>query len=574
MLYTASALVPDRLVAAPGVDLFLLGPAPATINDSVVTPKPQDVSIFPDPMTGKSSLMIDSTTFDLTAPPGAGPVLTAGIRRYLGSNSSLPGLLFIGNERRTDRGPSMAVACTKLKVIVHELSEDGPHLGDDESYILTLTSSNASLESNTVWGALRGLETFGQLLSAGADFPGFYFANVQQIIDAPQYMYRGLLVDTARHFLPVNVLLAVLDGMAIEKFNVLHWHSVDDQAFPMPSPTLPALETFGPYSPGLSYSQADVTRVVNYAKYRGIRVVVEMDTPGHSKVIGEAFPGKDYLTDCLGITGWLPLDVTKKATLDLVATIWKDLVALFPDNYVFLGGDECHTECWAANPAINEWTQTRNLTANGSGSGSLFQWYIKEVVSMVAAYGKSPMMWSPLEWDTWAPPFNGDAIMNIWTGNVAELVYNISITNKLVTSFNWYLPAGAAYRSDPQGLCSGVNGAYKCNDTQLANIIGGEACLWGEGVDRGNFFTSAWPDLTAVAERLWSPKNPQGGLDLQDGDQRRLRLHRCRLASRGLPLAPMSSVYMPDASHASFARWRQYQWCEGDQHFGYVPDSQ
>ena len=309
-----------------------------------------------------------------------------------------------------------------------------------------------------------------------------------------------------------------------------------------------------------------------YAKYRGIRVVIEMDTPGHSKVIGEAYPGRSYLAECPGTTGWAPLDVTRNDTLALVTTIWSDLAAMFPDKSVFLGGDECHTECWAANAAIADWARAKNLTATGSGAGSLFQWYIKEAVSMVAVLGKVPMMWSPLQWDSNAPPFSKDAILNIWTGNVAELVYNISATNQLVTSFNWYLPAGGAYSSDPQGLCSGEKGGFECDAARLANIIGGEACLWGEDKDRGNLFTTLWPDLTSVAERLWSPKAPQGGLDLLDGDQRRLRVHRCRLASRGLPLAPMSAVYVPDASHTSFARWRKYQWCDGDQHFGYAPD--
>ena len=339
-------------------------------------------------------------------------------------------------------------------------------------------------------------------------------------------------------------------------------------------------------------------------------------------MIGEAYPGKGYLAECPGVTGWVPLDVTRNATLELVLTIWTELTRMFPDKSVFLGGDECHTECWGDNAAISAWTEARNLTATGSGAGSLFQWYasrlifplviaqfghdtcrrakqrrpilprqptnqptfgllpylvchlryIKEVITMVAGSGKVPMMWSPLAWDSAAPPFGKDAILNIWTGNVAELVYNISATNQLVTSFNWYLPAGGAYASDPQGLCSGENGGFECDAVQLANIIGGEACLWGEGIDRGNFFTSAWPDLTAVAERLWSPKVPQGGLDLLDGDRRRLRVHRCRLASRGLPLAPMSAVYVPDASHASFARWRKDQWCDGDHTLGYTPD--
>jgi len=249
VLYTAAELAPGALAPDPGVDLFLLGPGPATANESTVTPKPARTSVSPDPATGKAAVVIDPAKFMIAGPAGAGPVLTAGMARYLGGGKSYPGagLLFVGNERRTDRGPSMAAPCTRLAVRVDDLGEDGPHQGDDESYTLAVSASTASLASGTVWGALRGLETLAQLLSVGVGTPGLYFADVQRVEDAPQYPYRGLMVDTARLYLPTEVLLATLDGMAIEKLNVLHWHSVDDQSFPMPVPSLPELQAAGPY---------------------------------------------------------------------------------------------------------------------------------------------------------------------------------------------------------------------------------------------------------------------------------------------------------------------------------------
>ena len=120
--------------------------------------------------------------------------------------------------------------------------------------------------------------------------------------------------------------------------------------------------------------------------------------------------------------------------------------------------------------------------------------------------------------------------------------------------------------------------------------------MWGEGTDLSNFFTAVrfspsfallllllqctsspfrairqvWLDLTAVAEKLWSgPAPAAGGLDLLAGDKHRLRAHRCRLVGMGLPVSSVGSViYDPDASHASFATWRKWQWCDGDQNWG------
>jgi hypothetical protein len=90
----------------------------------------------------------------------------------------------------------------------------------------------------------------------------------------------------------------------------------------------------------------------------------------------------------------------------------------------------------------------------------------------------------------------------------------------------------------------------------------------GEGTDLSNFFTNVWPQLTEVAEKLWSGPMPRGGLDLLEGRQRRMRQHRCRLISQGVPVANIGAmIYVPDASHASFATWRKDSWCPGDQNW-------
>ena len=236
--------------------------------------------------------------------------------------------------------------------------------------------------------------------------------------------------------------------------------------------------------------------------------------------------------------------------------------------------------CWAANPAVAAWARARNLTiSDGSesvgGAGTVFGWYIDRVVDIVhGELGRQPVMWSPLRWEPKRAPaklVDSGALLNLWTGSINELAYNITSTGKndLVTSVNWYLDAGPSdkyYAHDPAEVCaSDASSPFRCTDAQRARIIGGEACMWGESVDAANFFNTVWPQLTQIAERLWSPKLPRnGGLDLLSGRRRRLRIHRCRLLSRRIPVPPLSSIYLPDASHASFATWREYQWCPGD----------
>jgi hexosaminidase len=266
--------------------------------------------------------------------------------------------------------------------------------------------------------------------------------------------------------------------------------------------------------------------------------------------------------------------------MEFVRTIWRDLAPLFSDANVFIGGDECHTTCWADNPNIAAWARSQNLTVAAAeesvgGEGTVFGWYIDQMVETVhGELGKRPNMWSPLNWDPASPPqklVSSNAILNLWTGDLKALAYNMTLTgtNDVVTSVGWYLPS-SAYTVDPASYCeSNDTQPYYCSDEQRKRIIGGEACMWGEGTDKTNFFAHVWPDLTMVAEKLWSGPTPQGGLDLLDGRKRRLRQHRCRLVSRGVPMPGVGSeIYTPDASHASFSTWRESSWCPGDERWG------
>jgi hexosaminidase len=146
---------------------------------------------------------------------------------------------------------------------------------EDESYTLEVSPHQARIVAATPVGALRGMETFLQLVTPGPD--GFA-APAVRIEDQPRFRWRGLLLDSVRHFIPLDVVKRNIDGMAAVKLNVLHWHLSDDQGFRVESKRFPKLQQEG--SDGLYYSQDQIRQTVQYARDRGIRIVPEFDMPG------------------------------------------------------------------------------------------------------------------------------------------------------------------------------------------------------------------------------------------------------------------------------------------------------
>lgn len=172
-------------------------------------------------------------------------------------------------------------------------------LTTDESYSISTATpaSSIKISANSIFGVIRSLETVFQTLFFNEErqltIPGRI-----SIQDKPRFQHRGMLVDTARYFFTADFIKHVLDSMSMSKLNVLHWHVVDSQSFPLVTDVFPALAeqaSFPPNSflcrqPVCNYTKEDVKDIVQYAYQRGIRVVVEIDTPGHSYSWGLAYP--------------------------------------------------------------------------------------------------------------------------------------------------------------------------------------------------------------------------------------------------------------------------------------------
>lgn len=180
--------------------------------------------------------------------------------------------------------PADPAKATLLITTDHD-SKPVQEVGEDESYTLDVTPAGAKLHAANTLGTLRGLQTFLQLVSVTGD--GFA-ATAVSIEDQPRFQWRGLMIDVARHFIPLDVVKRNLDGMEAVKMNVFHWHLSDNEGFRVESRKFPKLQEDG--SDGQFYTQDEIRDLVVFARDRGIRVVPEFDMPGHSTAWFVGYP--------------------------------------------------------------------------------------------------------------------------------------------------------------------------------------------------------------------------------------------------------------------------------------------
>jgi hexosaminidase len=370
-----------------------------------------------------------------------------------------------------------------------------PSVNEDESYTLEVSDRQATLKAATSVGALRGLETFLQLLEG--DRNGYYIPAVS-IQDRPRFPWRGLLIDSGRHFEPVEVIKRNLDGMAAVKLNVLHWHLSEDQGFRVESKRYPRLQQMG--SDGLFYTQEQVREVIAYARDRGIRVMPEFDLPGHatSWLVGypelASAPGPYQIERRAGI--FEPaLDPTREEIYKFLEGFFTEMAGLFVDDYIHIGGDENEGHQWTRNPQIQAFMKAKNIKDNHA----LQAYFNQRLSRILEKLGKKMIGWEEIL----HPDLPQDIVIQSWRGpkSLAEAARK---GYDGILSAGYYIdlmyPAWQHYKNDPVAADSTLG------EKELAHILGGEATMWGEWVSPETIDSRIWPRTAAIAERLWSPR--------------------------------------------------------------------
>ncbi|XP_027104544.2 beta-hexosaminidase 1-like [Coffea arabica] len=424
----------------------------------------------------------------------------------------------------------------KLSIIVQSDNEE-LQLGVDESYSLLVGKNDehsiigeATIEANSVYGALRGLETLSQLCVFDYGAKTVLVSKAPWFIqDKPRFEYRGLSLDTSRHYYPIDVIKQVIESMSYAKLNVLHWHIIDEESFPLEVPRYPKLWK-GAYSKWERYTVEDAQEIVSYAKMRGINVMAEVDVPGHAESWGKGYPDLWPSPSCTE-----PLDISKNFTFDVISGILAGMREIFPFKFFHLGGDEVNTDCWNSTPHVKQWLQDHNMTVKDG-----YQYFVLKAQEIALS-----LNWTPVNWEetfnTFPSKLNPQTVVHNWLGpgvcpKAVAKGFRCIFSNQGV----WYLdhldvPWNETYYAEP------LEGIKDASEQRL--VLGGEVCMWSETADTSDVQQTIWPRAAAAAERLWSDREATSAPDTKLSALNRLEYFRCLLNRRGVAAAPVRNQY-------------------------------
>jgi len=338
--------------------------------------------------TGNESVLVASPVdgFSMLL-QGDSADLRAAVARYIPLTFPVAGSTLVESGFRLLSDSAAANSLAMLNISVHDVSAS-LSLGVDESYTLTVPAdgSPATLSAGTFFGALRGLESFSQLVQFDYD-SGLYFIPFAPILiaDAPAFPYRGMMIDTSAHFVPVPVLRHLIDSMAFAKLNVLHWHIVDQASFPIQSHAYPQLWNSA-WSPRERYTLADAAALVEYGRQRGVFIVPEQDNPSHADAICLTYPEACTFASCQTWTN--PLNPAVNASYALVEAVMREWQAVFPSGIMHQGGDELDTDCWLQDPTVAAW-----LTANNMTTLDAYRYWVERTHTMASQLNQTVMRW-------------------------------------------------------------------------------------------------------------------------------------------------------------------------------------
>ncbi len=416
-------------------------------------------------------------------------------------------------------------------MITLRLSQDAPH--PVEGYRLNVTSDVVTVEAKTPAGLFYGLQTLTQLLFG--DHTSGWSVPVVQIVDAPRFAYRGMHLDVGRHFFPVAFVKKYIDLLAMYKMNKFHWHLTEDQGWRIEIKKYPKLTEIGAYRQetvmgknferfdrpyvgdgkphGGFYTQDEVREVVAYARARYIDVIPEIEMPGHATAALAAYPEFACTDGPFDVpTTWgIFEDVfcPKEETFQFLEDVLTEVIALFPSQYIHIGGDEVPKVRWQESEVAQEVISREGL----ADEDELQSYFIKRIESFLQAQGRRLIGWDEILEGGLAP----DATVMSWRGmeggiEAARQGHDVIMTPTSHCYFDYY-------QADPEQEPLAIRGLTPLEKVysfepvpemlsaeDAEHILGAQGNVWTEYMATTDYVEyMVFPRMLALSEVVWSP---------------------------------------------------------------------
>lgn len=409
----------------------------------------------------------------------------------------------------------------------------------DEEYSLDVTPDGAELRARTDRGMYYGIQTLRQLITPDGCLPAV------RIEDAPRFAYRGLHLDVSRHFFPPAFIKKYIDVMSALKLNTFHWHLTDDQGWRLEIQKYPRLtevggwrketivghartgtQTYDGTPHGGFYTQEDAREIVGYARERGVTVLPEIEMPGHAVAALAAYPELACTPGPFEVrTTWgISEDVMcpSDATFAFLEDVLREVMAIFPSEYIHIGGDEVPKARWKVSAVAQEIIRREGL---GDESG-LQSWFVRRIERFLNANGRRLIGWDEILEGGLAP----NATVMSWRGTAGGIAaarerHDVVMCPQEDLYFDHY-QADPATEPLAIGHFTSLEDTYAYEPVpvgltpeQAAHVIGTQGCVWTEYMptsDHVEYMT--YPRALALAELAWSPR------EARDPDSFRARL--------------------------------------------------
>ena len=466
-----------------------------------------------------------------------------GISVYINSDEFSPSANLLALQIKNASGQTVPVKIAKSASSGIVFSKNDA-LGDEE-YRLQVTSKKVEIQAKTGKGAFYGLQTLLQLMPApiyGNELSTVALTVPNCLIeDAPRFSYRGLMLDVGRYFFSVDAVKRYIDLMAIYKLNTFHWHLTEDQGWRIEIKKYPLLtsissvrkESMLAHYPdqkydgkphGGFYTQEQIKEVVAYATSKYIQVIPEIEMPGHSTAVLAAYPQFGANGDkILQVkTKWgVAEDVLfpREETFTFLEDVLTEVMALFPGQYIHIGGDECPKTQWKESRFCQDLIKKLGL----KDENELQSYFIRRIDKFVTSKGKKLLGWDEILEGGISP----NAMVMSWRGTkggieAAKQNHDVVMSPNSYFYIDYYqseaktepiaiggfLPLSKCYSFEPD--------LPELTAEEAKHVVGIQANLWTEYISNlpyAEYMT--YPRALALSEVSWSPKGSKNYEDFK-----------------------------------------------------------